>query len=68
MLPEPHNQATYDLFIAEIVAAWADDRVFSNGRWHFDGVDASLRSLHHIAGGHFYAIGDEVKYTPISEG
>ena len=36
--------------------------------WKVDGVDDSLRSLHHIAGGHFFAIGNEVKYTPISEG
>ena len=67
-LPEPHIEQTYDLFLGEVVAAWADDRVFRDGRWHFDGVDDSLRSLHHIAGGHFLAIGNEVKYTPISEG
>jgi len=65
-IPEPHNEQAYDLFIGEVVAAWADDRVFSGGRWHFDGADPSLRSLHHIAGGHFYAIGDEVKYTPFA--
>lgn len=29
--PEPHNQNTYDLFIAEVVAAYADERVFSDG-------------------------------------
>jgi len=28
LIPEPHNQQTYDLFIAEIVGAWADARVF----------------------------------------
>ncbi len=61
-LPEPHIEQAYDLFLGEVVAAWADDRVFRDGRWHFDGVDASLRSIHHIAGGHFFAIGDEVKY------
>ncbi len=59
---EPHIEQAYDLFLGEVVAAWADDRVFRDGRWHFDGVDAALRSLHHIAGGHFYAIGDEVQY------
>ena len=63
-LPEPHIEQAYDLFLGEVVAAWADDRVFSDGRWHFDDADDSLRSLHHIAGGHFYAIGNEVKYTP----
>jgi len=67
-LPEPHNETTYDLFLGEVVAAWADDRVFRDGRWHFDDADDALRSLHHIAGGHFYAIGNEVKALPISAG
>ena len=66
--PEPHIEQADDLFLGEVVAAWADDRVFRDGRWHFDGADASLRSLHHIAGGHFHAIGDEVTYAPISAG
>ncbi len=58
LIPEPHNQQTYDLFIGEVVGAWADTRVFSNGRWYFEDADPSLRSLHHVAGGHFYAIGE----------
>jgi flavin reductase (DIM6/NTAB) family NADH-FMN oxidoreductase RutF len=58
LLPEPRNQQVYDLFIGEIVAAWADSRVFSNGRWHFEDADPALRSIHHVAGGHFYAIGE----------
>ncbi|MES2547587.1 MAG: flavin reductase family protein [Pseudomonadota bacterium] len=65
IISEPHIQATYDLFLAEIVAAWADDRVFSNGRWHFDGEDQEaldkLRTIHHIAGGNFMAIGEAFK-------
>jgi flavin reductase (DIM6/NTAB) family NADH-FMN oxidoreductase RutF len=58
VIPEPHNQATYDLFIGEVVGAWADNRVFSAGHWHFETAAPQWRSLHHIAGGHFYAIGD----------
>ena len=57
LLPEPHIQSTYDLILGEIVAAWADDRVFSNGRWHFDGHD-ELRTIHHVAGGAFFTIGE----------
>lgn len=56
IIPEPHNQNIYDLFIAEVVAAYADEHVFSDGRWHFDGHDA-LRTIHHIAGGAFFAAG-----------
>lgn len=58
LIPEPHNQQAYDLFIGEVVGAWADARVFSDGRWHFEDADPALRSLHHVAGGHFYAIGE----------
>jgi|SRR3990167_1314983 len=39
VIPEPHSQNTYDLFIAEVVAAYADEFVFSDGRWHFEGHD-----------------------------
>jgi len=59
LLPEPHNHQQYDLFLGEVIAAQADTRVFSEGRWHFDGHDR-LRTLHHVAGGHFLTIGDAV--------
>lgn len=55
------NEADHDLFIAEVVAASADARVFSEGRWHFETAPDDLRTLHHVAGGHFYAIGAPVK-------
>nr|WP_236765651.1 flavin reductase family protein [Agrobacterium tumefaciens] len=58
LLPEPRNQDSYDLFIGEVVGAWADRRVFREGRWHFETADPQWRSLHYIAGGHFYAIGE----------
>ncbi len=61
LMPEPHNQQAYDLFIGEVVGAWADPRVFSDGRWHYETADPALRSLHHVAGGHFYAIGDAIQ-------
>ncbi len=60
VIPEPHNENRHDLFIGEVVAAQADSRVFSSGRWHFDGADAALRTLHHVAGGTFFATGDVV--------
>lgn len=58
LIPEPHNQSTYDLFIGEVIGAWADTRVFKDGHWNFEAADPAWRSLHYIAGGHFYAIGD----------
>ncbi|MFZ6769993.1 flavin reductase family protein [Undibacterium sp. Di26W] len=58
LMVEPGNQEKYDLFIGEVVGAWADTRVFNNGHWNFERADPAWRSLHYIAGGHFYAIGD----------
>ena len=60
VIPEPHNQQAYDLFIGEVLAAWADERVFRNGHWEFDTAPDELRTLHYVAGGQFYATGASV--------
>lgn len=56
VLPEPHIQNTYDLFLAEIVAAHADAALFRDGHWHFDGPET--RSIHYVSGGHFFSTGE----------
>ena len=61
LVPEPHNQATYDLFIGEVVAAWADERAFRDGHWQFENADPQWRSIHHVAGGQYYAIGEALR-------
>jgi len=58
IISEPHNQSTYDLFILEIVGAWAVNEAFRDGHWHFETTDPRWRSLHYIAGGQFYATGE----------
>ena len=60
LIPETHHQQQHDLFIGEVVAAYADDRVFRDGHWYYQDADPQWRSLHHVAGGHFYTIGDAV--------
>ncbi len=65
VIPEAHNEQRYDLFLAEVVAAWADPRVFSGGRWHFPSDD--LRTLHYLAGGNFIATGDAFSVDAKSE-
>ncbi|HEX5393338.1 MAG TPA: flavin reductase family protein [Rhodocyclaceae bacterium] len=60
VIPEPHNEQAYDLFLAEVVAAWADPRVFADGRWHFDDANDDLRTLHYVAGGQFFVTGESV--------
>ena len=62
VLPEEAMAQRYDLFLAEVIAAWADPRAFKDGRWLFDATDEpgtspNLRSLHHVAGGAFFATG-----------
>ena len=56
VIAEPHIQQSYDLFLAEVVATWADPDVFSSGRWHFP--DQQRRSIHYLSGGSFFATGD----------
>jgi flavin reductase (DIM6/NTAB) family NADH-FMN oxidoreductase RutF len=58
IVPEPHNQQQYDLFIGEVVVAWADPKAFSANRWHFDeDLGSPRRSIHYVAGGAFFATG-----------
>lgn len=61
LIPEPRNQQTYDLFIGEVTAAWADERVFNQGHWHFDGAPDDLRTIHHVAGGHYLVSGEGIQ-------
>ena len=51
----------HDLFLGEVVAAWADDRVWRDHRWRFDEADPSLRTLHHVAAGHYFTLGEAVR-------
>ncbi|WP_342617154.1 flavin reductase family protein [Rhodoferax sp. GW822-FHT02A01] len=61
VVPEPHNQTTYDLFIGEVTHAFADSRVFQDGHWNFDDQPDALRTLHYVAGGQFYVTGASLK-------
>lgn len=65
LLPEPAIQQRYDLFLGEVLAAHADARVFSQGRWHFGGHD-DLRTVHHVAGGHFLIDGEAADARPLA--
>jgi flavin reductase (DIM6/NTAB) family NADH-FMN oxidoreductase RutF len=55
VLPEREIERRHDLFVAEVVAASADDRVFRDGRWAL--AEPDLNTLHYMAGGRFYATG-----------
>jgi len=59
VVPEPYLQERYDLFVADVVAAWADDASFVGGVWRFPRDED--RTLHHLSGGVFVTSGDVVK-------
>ena len=67
-IAEPHNEQSYDLFIGEVVAAYADERIFDGGHWLFEKIPDELKTLHYVAGGRYYLDGKAVdtKRTPIS--
>ncbi len=55
VIAEPPIQDRYDLFLGEVVAAWADPRAFRDGHWSFE--EGCPRSIHYIAGGNFFETG-----------
>lgn len=59
-LAQPQLELTHDLFLGQIVRAYADERVFEDGHWKFESASDEMRTLHYVAGGHFYTIGDPV--------
>lgn len=58
VIPEPTIEERYDLLVAEVIAAWVDDALFVDGQWRFD--DPRRRTIHHMAGGAFFATGERV--------
>ena len=67
LIPEPHNQQQHDLFIGKVIAAYADDRVFRDGHWYYHEAADEWKSIHHVAGGHFYTIGDAVDINQLKD-
>lgn len=62
VIPNPQQEQNFDSFMGEIVAAWADDRVFDGKHWLFDTAPDELRAVHYVAGGQFYATGKGTKF------
>ena len=63
VIPEPHMQQAYDMIFGRCIKVVTDSRVYKNNHWIFDQADDSLRTLHYVAGGHFFKIGNEL-YLP----
>jgi flavin reductase (DIM6/NTAB) family NADH-FMN oxidoreductase RutF len=54
----------YDIIIGEVVAAYANDNVYSDNRWHFGDVPEA-RTCHYVAGGQFFATGEAFQASVI---
>ncbi len=61
LLREPHAEDAYDTWFAEVVAAAADDRVFSGGRWSVSDDHPELQTIHHLGGGLFARAGNVIR-------
>jgi flavin reductase (DIM6/NTAB) family NADH-FMN oxidoreductase RutF len=62
-IAEPHTEQAYDTCFAEVVSAFADARVFSDGKWSFRDDNTELHTLHHLGAGHFAWPGRTVQGT-----
>lgn len=60
LIPERHTEDAYDTCFAEVVAAAADERVFSQGRWSYRDDNAPLQTIHHLGAGNFVVAGGVV--------
>lgn len=65
VIPYPENQRRHDLFIAEVLAAWADPEVFAGGRWQ--ACPPARRTLHYQAGGSFFVTGGPIEAKPLAD-
>lgn len=61
VIHEPHTEQAYDTFFVEVVSAQADERVFANGRWHFNEGNADLHTLHHLGAGLFAVASETIQ-------
>ncbi|MEV7663555.1 flavin reductase [Paenarthrobacter sp. NPDC089316] len=63
VVPNAQQEQQFDSFMGEIVSAWADSRVFDGRHWIFDEAPEELRTVHYVAGGQFYAMGQGTKFN-----
>lgn len=65
LIPEPHAEDAYDTCFAAVVAAAADERIFSGGRWSFRDDNTQLQTIHHLGAGRFVRAGGVIQaFTP----
>ncbi|MGY0194402.1 flavin reductase family protein [Leptothrix sp. BB-4] len=66
LIREPHTEDAYDTCFAEVVAAAADERIFSQGHWSIRDDNAALHTLHHLGAGLFACAAGTVRAQPVA--
>jgi hypothetical protein len=61
LITEPHADDAQDICFAKVLAAAADERVFSGGRWSFRDDNAELQTIHHLGAGRFVRAGGVIQ-------
>jgi flavin reductase (DIM6/NTAB) family NADH-FMN oxidoreductase RutF len=67
VLEEAHTQEAYDTFFVEVVGAWSDPLVFTQGRWSFREDNRDLHTLHHLGAGVFAIPSDTLQGRMLPE-
>jgi flavin reductase (DIM6/NTAB) family NADH-FMN oxidoreductase RutF len=65
LIREPHAEDAYDTCFGEVVAAAADERIFTRGRWSFRSDNTELQTVHHLGGGEFVRAGGTLSARPL---
>lgn len=65
LIREPHTEDAYDTCFGEVVAAAADERIFSGGHWSFRDDNAALQTIHHLGAGNFVRARGVLRATPL---
>ena len=62
LIREERTQQLYDLVLAEVVAAWADNRTFVDGRHRpLPEIPPELRTIHHLGAGQFVVPAQQIQ-------
>jgi flavin reductase (DIM6/NTAB) family NADH-FMN oxidoreductase RutF len=62
LIPEPPVQQAHDLFVGEVLAAWADERAFADGKFRpLHDTPPDWRTLHHLGAGNFVVPGQQLQ-------
>ncbi|HQP37667.1 MAG TPA: flavin reductase family protein [Polyangiaceae bacterium] len=59
LIRDDSMQKEHGVLVAEVVAAWADDEVFRDGKWAFGSTQK--RTFHHVSGSTFLATGERLE-------